>query len=469
MPLKVEVFNFTLPSERHLWVTNWFSTWNFAKAHQVGEWSEEYWSLLERYFKNMSEHRQNVIYTNWAFFNATRKSDGSWKIDFSNLDRYLKLAEKYGLADRIELTHCGHIDRKKHEIVWRTVRVFDEKEGKYIDVGANEWIEPVLGNLERWLKETGRLERAMIHVADEPFREDMESWRAASQRIHAAAPGLKRIDAIESLNFTDCLEIWVPKLSHYDRWRTGFDQRRRENEEMWYYICCHPIGEKYPNRFMDIPATRVRALHWINFTEELDGYLHWGLNFWGENPFGSPTEQYGPGDTHAIYPGPLDSIRWEIERESLEDFEYFVLYQRLLEQEKEGGHADLWWLDARARSLEIARRAVRSISDIEQDPASFENARLALAREIESFTNGPRLVIQSFPENNTVSIRGPIVVELYGLTTPGAKVSVNGRSISAAEDGTFGYSTFLNETATLEFTAELDGKKTTTSRTFRVE
>lgn len=473
LPMKVEVFNFTLPSDRHLWVTNWFTTWNFAKVHQVDEWSEEHWEVLERYFKNLSEHRQNVIYTNWApdgrYVKAVRKADGTWEIDFSNLDRYLKLAEKYGLADRVELLHCGHIDRQRHEVAWRTVRVFDEKAGKNIDVNVNEWLEPVLGKLESWLRATGRLERSMIHVADEPFREDMSSWRAASQRIHAAAPELKRIDAIETLNFTDCLEVWVPKLSHYDRWRTGFDQRRRENEEMWYYICCHPVGEKYPNRFMDIPATRVRSLHWLNFTEELDGYLHWGLNFWGADPFGPPTEQYGPGDTHAIYPGPLDSIRWEIERESLEDFEYFVLYQRLQEEAKSAGKADLWWLDPRARSLEFARRAVHSISEIEQDPASFEDARLELAREIESFVNGPRLLVQSFPENGSVSLRGPIVIEVYGLTTPGAKATVDGRPVEVAEDGTFGYSMFLNKTVTLEFTAELDGKKTTTRRTFLVE
>jgi len=56
--------------------------------------------------------------------------------------------------------------------------------------------------------------------------------------------------------------------------------------------------------------------------------------------------------------------------------------------------------------------------------------------------NGPRLLVQGFRENNSVSISGPVVVELYRLTMPGAAVKINGNPFSAAKDGMFEYSVF---------------------------
>ena len=93
----------------------------------------------------------------------------------------------------------------------------------------------------------------------------------------------------------------MPKLSHFNRWRTAYEARRG-TAEFWYYICCHPFGNHYPNRFLDYPLSRVRVLHWVNYSERLSGYLHWGLNFWSDDPFGPPSDTLPPGDTHVLYP-----------------------------------------------------------------------------------------------------------------------------------------------------------------------
>ena len=489
IPLELTVFPFTLPSERHLWVTDWFSMGSFAKVHNVPLYSEEFWPILKRYFVNMAEHRQNIVMTPWvpdnAFVKATRHSSGSWSVDFSLLERFLSLAEECGVAEQIELSHCGGVDRNKHEIFLLQAQVFDEKEGKVVSLPGDQWLEPVLGELEKWLIETGRIDRAMIHVADEPFLPDMKSWRTISETIHAAAPRLRRIDAIESLHFSGDLEIWVPKLSHYHRWQAQFDALRRENTQMWYYICCHPFGDFYPNRFMDLPGTRIRALHWINYTENLSGYLHWGYSYWQGDPFGPPTEQYGPGDTHAVYPGPLDSVRWEIERESLEDYEYFRLLEQLSEETAARAGFDLWWFDAKARGMEIARRAVHAMDDIETDPAVFAEARSDLAAEITALTGNVPLIVRTFPADNATLVTGPVVVEMYGLTAPGAQVAIEPFAfdettgevleasgerveIQANPDGTFEYHEMNGSPHALKITATLGDQTTTTVRRFKV-
>ena len=65
------------------------------------------------------------------------------------------------------------------------------------------------------------------------------------------------------------------------------------------------------------------------------GFLHWGYNYWyvmdlGNNPVpqhyidaygGSSVEPFG--DAHVVYPGaagPVDSIRWEVFAEGLQDY-----------------------------------------------------------------------------------------------------------------------------------------------------
>lgn len=474
IPLDVEVFPFTLSDTRHLWVTNWFSLGNIAKYHNVPSWSDDYWTILENYLKNMAEHRQNVTLAPWVpdngFIKAVRTEDGSWSVDFSTLDRFLTLAEKCGMAERIEFSHCGGVDRQKHEINFRDAQVFDQREGKVVSVGADEWLEPAVKALEKFLIETNRIDRAMIHVADEPFAYDMASWRAASERLHAAAPRIKRIDAIESIHFDGDLEVWVPKLSHFDRWRDAYEARR-DAGEFWFYICCHPFGPHYPNRFMDLPGARVRVLHWINYTERLAGYLHWGHNFWQGDAFGPPTEEYGPGDTHAVYPGengPLDSVRWEIERDGLEDYEYLIELQNRTAKLKAESSADLWWLDPERRGMEIGRRIVRSIADTELDGSKIAAARDIIAREIAAFDAEPRLVVQTYPKDGAVIYGAPTAIEVYGLTTPGASVTINGANVKVADDGTFVFQGEGGKPHTLEIIATKDGLQAKTTRSFDV-
>lgn len=477
-PVVLNVFPFELPDKRNLYMTNWWSSWNFATYHKVPYMSEEYWTLLEKYFKDMGEHRQNVILIPWApavnaFVQAVQKEDGSLTFDFTNFERVLKLAEKYGVADRIELSHMGGIDREKHVVRFNSTTIVNEK-GENVQLTIDQWLEPSLKALCNYLRETGRLEKAMIHVSDEPYLPDIDSWREASERVRKIAPDLKQIDAIETMNFTDRLDVWVPKLSHFDRWRKGFEERRANNE-YWYYICCHPVGVAYPNRFMDLPGARVRVLHWINYSEDLVGYLHWGYNYWQNDAFGAPTETYGPGDTHIVYPGkdgPLDSVRWEIERESAEDYEYLKLLENSVAAFKANLDQDkAWAIDPKGRAMELARKIVPDLAHTTMDPELIKQTRRQLADEIVCATSDPKLIVQTFPEDGKTIYSGPNLVELYGVTTPGAKVVINEQEIPVDKNGFFKklfYADVKGE-FNVNVSAELNQKTVKTTRSFTIE
>jgi hypothetical protein len=439
VPVELTVDPFVLPDERHVWVTNWFTVNNIAKAHKMELWSEPFWAMLDRYARNMAAHRQNVVLVPWNLIEVARAEDGKLSFDYQRFDRYVQLFERAGVAGQLEISHVGHGKGGwGQEFELAGVSANDRKTSKPVSLSPQEGLAPLLTDLERHLAERGWLAKSMIHVADEPILSNLDSWRKLSAFVRQAAPRLRRVEAIETIDCNGGLEVWVPQLCHFDRWREAFESRRGEGE-FWYYICCNPFGSLYPNRFLDDPLSRVRVLHWVNYSERLAGYLHWGLNYWGDDPFGTPGDRLPPGDTHVLYPGtegPLNSVRWEIQRESLEDFEYLhLLAARTGEFKKQ--HPAAVWLDPGRRAMELARRVVPRITDTELDPAKIMAVRRELADEIMALDKAPQLLVQTEPSEGSTLAQGPIAVELHGITEPGATVKVNGQPAEVRADGTF--------------------------------
>lgn len=475
VPVELSVFAFELPEKRHLFVTHWFRPSRIADYHGVEPWSEPFWEILAKYAENLAAHRQNVIQVPWNLIEVTREADGALTYDYSRFDRYIEVFEKAGAADMIELTHVGHFGEggwSGSEIVLGRLSATDAQTKERISLDFDEGLKPFLGALERHLEETGRLKKSAIHVADEPSINNVESFRKVSAKVREAAPGLRRMDAIETIDFTGALEIWIPKLSHYERWRDAYEERRGDNQ-FWFYICCHPVGPHYPNRFVDLPLSNVRVLHWINFEAELKGYLHWALFPYSGDPFAAPPKHWSPGDDRILYPGkngPMNGLRWEMQRESLEDFEYLhLLCVKTDELKKSLGDAAAFVHTSR-RGKELCRRIVPSIGNINRDPATIMETRRAIAEEIAALDRKPLLLFETEPPEGTVLIHGPINVEVRGITEPGAAVTINGDAVSLGPDGRFAKVVFVHskDHAEIKVEVEKDGHKKTHVRRFPV-
>lgn len=473
VPIILEVYNFTLPDDRHLRMTNWFNLNNIARAHRVDQWSEDFWAVLARYARNMAEHRQNVVLVPWSLVNIYREPDGSLSFDFARFDRYVRLFMDAGVVGQLEISHVGSGEKGwGTPVVLSEVTATDRQTGKRIRLSPEEGLRPLLAALENHLAEQGWLERSMIHVADEPILNNIDSWKRAAAFVREAAPRIRRIEAIETIALEGFLEVWVPQLSHFERWREAYEARRKHGE-FWYYICVNPHGSIYPNRFLDYPLSAVRVLHWINFAENLKGYLHWGWNFWGENPFGPPTDRLPPGDTHIVYPGPdgpLNSIRWEIQRESVEDFEYLHLLAVKLTELKRKLGAKATWLEPCRLPLELARKVVPSIVTFERDPAKIMAVREEVAQAILALDQSPLLLVQTEPAAGSVLWDGPIVVEVFGLTEPGAEILVNGRRMTIGEDGSFAFRAYRSRpSGQIVIEARKDGQSKSVTKQFVIK
>jgi hypothetical protein len=409
----------------------------------------------------------------WSLVDVFRESDGKLAFEYQKFDRFVELFERAGVGERIEITHAGSfgpVGWENGDMVFSVVGATERATGKHVELPRDEGILQLFADLQRHVKKKGWLAKTMVHVADEPSIQHIAAYRRLSEAIHKAAPELRRIDAIETPDLNGALEVWVPKISHFDHWREAFDARRAGNE-FWYYICCHPYGNNYPNRFLDIPSSRVRTLHWVNFAEDLTGYLHWGGNFWGNDAFGVPSKELPPGDTHVIYPGregPLNSIRWEIERDSVEDFEYLhLLVEKTAALKKELGDKAAWIRENR-RAKEFCRQVVPTISEPEIDPKRIEAVRGQIADEIIGLDQAPLFLVETEPAAGSPLVNGPVFVEVRGLVSPGAEVKVNGKPVAVTPEGRFacgahpesaGYGVLVE--------AEKDGKKKTTLRQFK--
>ena len=378
--VSLRVFPFELPKKSHLWLTNWFNPWNISKFHKVEMWSDDFWRILRKYARNMAEHRQNVIITPVLSLTQITRKNGKLSFDFSLFDKWVEIFKEEGVIGRIEGGHLGGReggDWEAREFVLSGYTVLENGEEKWVpevkvsSKEADEFLSQFLPALQKHLEEKGWLNIYLQHLADEPIDINAESYNQFASYVRRYAPKLRIIEANQTTQIAGYIDIWVPILNYFHH-DLAFYQSRPKREEVWFYTCLAPT-ERYPNRLLDYPLIKVRILHWMNWLYNTQGFLHWGLNYWSDKPF-EDLEPGGlpPGDCCIIYPGeeaPLNSIRWEMLRQGMEDYEYLWLLEEL-----SGG---------REKGTEICRSFLKDINDYEKNPRTLERTRGLIAEEIE--------------------------------------------------------------------------------------
>ncbi len=479
IPVELEVYPFELPEERHMYLTNWFEIDHIVNAYNVEEYSEEFWNILGRYARNMAEHRQNVVYTPWRkLINVYQESTGNWSFDYSNFDRFVQTFMDAGVDGRIEMTHIGAPSRGEFVgMGLYEVKVIDKISGKTIFIPGEKGMPLLLTDLQKHLVENEWLEKSMLHVSDEPNYYTIDEWKKIAGFAKKYAPGIKTIDALSVSGFDGLLDVAVPLTSVLDlEFETFKNEFQPETgKELWFYTCCVPYGH-YPNRFLDYPLSDLRILHWMNYMFDIEGYLHWGFTYgWDEHDgtnFG-PAKRFPPGDSHLIYPGkkgPMNSIRWETQREGLEDFEYFWLLESKVKEIKQKLGPAAENIPSDFRSKEICGKLVKSLADYIEDTEAFYSIKNLLASEISEIDKHPLFLFTTVPNINTIVVTGPAVVKIYGAVEEQAEVKVNGKIVELKTDGSFVKVVKLGlNDKIIRLEVEKNGKKKVFERKFEVK
>lgn len=442
LPLELEVYPLTLPDTRHVKVTEWFSTDNFKKFHDVDSpQSDRYWEILRAYAKNMVEHRQNVFKIKLGLIKSTMGTDETLHFDFQDFDRFAHVFWDTGKMDGME---TGPVARRipsgwsSTEIELSRFAVTLAADGKTKWLSGEEYLPHFLPTLVEHLRQKKWLDKTLLHICDEPANHNVVVWRKASDFVGKYAPELRRSDAIESPHFGDSLEVWIPKLDHLAAWQGAFEAAQRRGKELWFYTVGIYQGGALLNKTVDMPLIDTRLMHWLNYRYDLKGYLHWGFNRWTDDPWNAPGKHRGDG--WHVYPkkdGLLNSLRWEQMRNGLQDCECLFLLEDKIRQLRETLCPEaLEIIDPRRRSVEIASGVISTYTNFSREPETLYAARRQVIEETIDLDRSPRIILQTEPPEYAV-IPNNCVVDVHGWAEPGTRLRINGNEATVGSNGVF--------------------------------
>jgi hypothetical protein len=105
--VELQVLSFTLLKRSHFLMTNWFLVGPIMRFHKLEPLTDKFWQVIERYAKNLADHRQNVVLTplfcmknmpnlmdgriQGQLVDTLETEPGRYMYDFHNLDRWIDL------------------------------------------------------------------------------------------------------------------------------------------------------------------------------------------------------------------------------------------------------------------------------------------------------------------------------------------------------------------------------------------
>lgn len=251
------------------------------------------------------------------------------------------------------------------------------------------------------LEAKGWLGREYVYWFDEPNTENYPFVREGMEIIHRAAPKITRFitEHRPGPDIMDVTDISCTVIGRLDR--EIIKKLVAGGTEFWSYVCCCPKAP-YLSLFIDHDALNMRMWLWLSYLYQLKGILVWSANFWNstaaspidylQNPWEDPMSYttsfgwpygkqtgWGNGDGRFFYPpnrhpndhtkkymdGPVPSVRLEILRDGIEDYEYLLLLKKAAE--RDGGKNKKLVKEAK-KLLDLPPELVTDPKDYNKDP-----------------------------------------------------------------------------------------------------
>ena len=352
-----------LPAQE-LICTEWFHVDCLATWYGVEVWSEDHWKRIEEFVADAVGHGVTMILTplftppldtavggerpTVQLVGVTARGGESgtvYEFDFSRLERWVELCDRLGVR-QFEFSHLftqwgaqacpkivASVDGEEQRIFgWDT-----ESTGP----AYRAFLDRFLPELVAFIRARGLEDRSYFHVSDEPRREQLEQYRAVREMIAGHLAVFPIMDALSSYEFYEegAVDLPIPASNHIEPFIRG------GVKPLWTYYC---VGQRIDvsNRFFAMPSARNRVLGTQLYKYEVAGFLQWGYNFWYAqystrpiNPYVNTDAGYAfpSGDAFLVYPGeqgPVDSLRFEVFREALQDLRALRLLESRIGREE---------------------------------------------------------------------------------------------------------------------------------------
>ncbi|GAA0591657.1 hypothetical protein GCM10009001_04730 [Virgibacillus siamensis] len=395
----------------------WMNPNAIAAAYDVEPWkSEEHWDLIKKYFKDLASSGQDTITTtiiqnpwlvgwnDWKPQTATgydtmvkwRYDGENWEFDYSIFDRYVQTGLEAGVGPHIT-AYSLLTFRGKQRITY-----LDERTGevvtKRMEAGDPFWREAwtaFLNDFSDHLKRKGWLNQTYLAFDERP----PEITSKAIDLLKDAAPEFldqTQMAGTEKVGkYAQNLSLAIDSLGKVtDEW---IKQRREAGKTTTYYVWA---GDHHPNTLSFSPAVESRMMAWISADKKLDGFLRWAYNSWPKNVYDNPVYAFTQGDEYFVYPGkkgPMSSIRWELLKEGIEDYE---LVQMAREKNPDS--------EAIKKALELASRQwdgrKKDVHDIVRARKMIVENSVSMKAK-GSFTAGAPTVVKTIFQNGFIETK----------------------------------------------------------------
>jgi len=373
IPVSVHVYNFVLPKTSHLKTAFDFyghitgSRYPQGEKEDNGAYKARIDDLNDKYIITMLKYRMNPILN----------IDPTSQSELSNVDRYLV----YGLNNFSIGKKGGTFNNN-----------WPKSDGSIEDLFSlyREYGED--------LKLNDMLQYTYIYTWDEGDMGNPKVAKIASM-VHRAYPGLKNMvcyhgiwDPADGADWIKDIDIWTFQIDDFN------EQKMRKlqamGKEMWMYIS-GPGGTDTPNLAIDFDSMDYRIIPWLCWKYNIKGFLYWCVNWWPYvDPFqnASNTKWQQNGNGLLFYPGkdgPVVSLRMEIFRDGMEDYEYIQLLLEDLKILKRKGLDKIFqqYFNESVKLLKIEDTFVASMSQFTRDGELLNGRRNAIARQIEKFSS----------------------------------------------------------------------------------
>ena len=415
--LDLHVWDFQLPRKTHLQTAFGFNPWLVRDYHNFPD-NRDFEKVMDKYYQNFARHRISP-YDPFTFGYFKEQFDTTAlkvHIDFGKFDALANhFFDELGYNSfRMRLKGLGSgtfHSRRKGKIAG-----FEQGTPQY-----QKLMFDYLALVEQHLDKRGWLDEAYIYWFDEPTEKDYDFVKETMNMIHQAAPRLTRMLTEQpEPELYGSVDLWCPITAHYDH--EIAEQRRAKGERFWWYICTGPKAP-YCTLFIDHYAVELRTWLWQTWKYGIEGILIWQTNYWTsptafpkpqkQNPYQDPMSYrtgygmksgeigyWGNGDGRFIYPpesvfsssercfqGPVNSIRFEMLREGIEDWEYFWILRDLIQKiEKE--KPSFPYLKQAKELLNVPESVTTSLTEFSLSPEPIYTHRQKIAEMIEFLNRG---------------------------------------------------------------------------------
>ncbi|MBI5566010.1 MAG: DUF4091 domain-containing protein, partial [Chloroflexi bacterium] len=375
VPVRLHVFNFSIPDQLHIASQMNFSYQTILSKYSVTGTGSNYWLYVDKIKQYFIDHRLTPSSVNWpggltgggtfaqpfidydCGTHTFTDNDGIWGFDLL-AQRYVAGAGLLNGQFAAPFNGGMGFNTFMAASFANNDSSLDQRPSPFCGLtrSASDWLQnPTSAYNQAWfayvtamqnyLSGMGYLDEAYHYFANEPQNQaDYDAVAWYSRYSHAAAPNLKLMVSEEPkpeiYNQTGAhLDVWLPVLNNYNP-TVSHDRELNHGEDTWIYWL-HGTRPPYFNPItLDHPGIESKFTGWFLWKYRVRGIAYYSLNDWSKNPWTQPMTDGHNGDTFMLYPPSesntaiaygsnghrfVPSIRFELMRDSLEDYEYLYV------------------------------------------------------------------------------------------------------------------------------------------------